>query len=66
MSSSRRTPAQASTQKRPREEETDTISLLSDHNSRKFNDVTLAREDPYCQTNIPKAKRKKLREDKEL
>jgi hypothetical protein len=36
MSSSRRTPAQASTQKRLQEEETDTISLLSDHDSREF------------------------------
>ena len=36
MSSSRRTPAQASTQKRPREEETGTIPLLSDYDSRGF------------------------------
>ena len=66
MSSSRRTPAQASTQKRPREEETDTISLLSDHDSREFDDVTLARKDPHHQIDTPEAKRKKLREDEEL
>ena len=66
MSSSQRTPTQASTQKRPREEETDTISLLSDHDSREFDDVTLAREDPHHQIDTPETKRKKLREDEEL
>ncbi|XTI82144.1 hypothetical protein V2W45_1337352 [Cenococcum geophilum] len=66
MSSLQRIPTQASTQKQPREEETDTISLLSNYNSRKFNNITLAHEDPHHQINTPKTKRKKLREDKEL
>ena len=47
MSSLQRTSAQASTKKRPREEETETISLLSDHDLRKFNNVTLAHKDPH-------------------
>ena len=39
------------TQKRPREADT-TSSTLSDHNSREFNDVTAAREDPHYRTII--------------
>ena len=66
MSSLQHTSAQAFTQKRPQEEETETISLLSDHNSREFDDVTLACKDPYHQINALEAKRKKLQEDKEL
>ena len=66
MSSLQRISAQASTQKRPREEEAETISLLSDHDSREFDNVTLTREDPYYQINTLEAKRKKLQEDEEL
>ena len=36
MYSSRRRPAQASTQKRPQEEEIDIISLLNDHDLCEF------------------------------
>jgi len=60
MSSLRRLCLQASTQKRPQEKETKTISLLSDHDSREFDNITLAYKDPYHQINTPKAKRKKL------
>ena len=47
MSSLQRISVQASTQKQPQEEETDTISLLSNYNSCEFNNIILAHKDPY-------------------
>lgn len=60
-----RTRGQATAQKRQREEE-DTVSALSEHESREFDNVTAARDDPYHQVGIPDAKRKRGRENEEL
>ena len=49
-------------QKRLREEDA-TSSTLSDYNSREFNDVTAAREDPYYKIGTPFIKRRRRRED---
>ena len=46
MSSSQYKRVQASTQKRPREEEPNTISLLSNHESRESNNITLVHKNP--------------------
>ena len=48
------------------QEEVDEASALSEHNSREFNDVTAACEDPHHQIRIPQSKRKREREDKVL
>jgi len=53
-------------QKRQRQEEEDAGSSLSEHDSREFDDATLARNDPHHQVGMPEEKRKKSREDKEL
>ena len=42
-----RTYRQASTQKRQQEEENDSTSTLSEHDSREFNNATVAYKDPY-------------------
>ena len=52
MPSSRRTPSQASTQKRPREEEIDTISLLSNHGLREFDDAYPPGSSPLTLRNV--------------
>ena len=48
MSFLQRTPVQASAQKQPQEEETDTISL-SNHDSREFDNVMFALHNPHHQ-----------------
>ena len=53
-------------QKRQREEAADEVSALSEHDSREFDDLTAACEDPHHQIGILEAKRKKDREDTEL
>jgi len=59
-------PNRTRVQKRKRQEEEDADSSLSEHDSREFDDATLARNDPHHQVGIPEEKRKKPREDKEL
>ena len=59
-------PNRTRVQKRKRQEEEDADSSLSEHDSREFDDATLARNDPHHQVGIPEEKRKKSREDKEL
>ena len=55
------------TQKRAHEEEqATTSSTLSDHDSREFDDVTAAREDPNHQIGEPSLKRQRAREDEAL
>jgi len=55
------------TQKRAREEEqATTSSTLCDHDSREFDDVTAAREDPNHQIGKPLLKRRRARKDKAL
>ncbi|KAF2178407.1 hypothetical protein K469DRAFT_332566 [Zopfia rhizophila CBS 207.26] len=53
-------------QKRAREEPADDVSTLTDLDSRDFDDVTLARDDPYHLIGIPQPKRRRPREDTEL
>ena len=53
------------TQKRPREVDTTSLTL-SDHDSREFNDVTAAREDPYHEISTPPIKRRHERKDNAL
>jgi len=57
--------SQTATQKRLREEDT-TSSTLSDHDSREFDDVTAAREDPRHDIGTPPIKRRRGREDEAL
>ena len=55
------------TQKRAYEEDqATTSSILSDHDSREFDDVTAAREDPNHQIGEPPLKRRRAREDEAL
>ncbi len=55
------------TQKRAHEEEqATTSSTLSDHDSREFDDVTAAHEDPNHQIGEPPLKRRRAREDEAL
>jgi hypothetical protein len=53
------------TQKRPREADTTSL-ILSDHDSREFDDVTAAREDPHHEIGTPPIKRRREREDDAL
>ena len=55
----------SATQKRLREEDA-TSSTLSDHDSREFDDVTAAREDPDHEIGTPPIKRRRGREDEAL
>ena len=58
-------PIPLTTQKRAYKEAT-TSSILSDHDSREFDDVTAAREDPNHQIGEPPLKQRRAREDKAL
>ena len=53
------------TQKRLQEEDAASL-ILSDHDSREFNDITAAREDPYYEIGTPPIKRRRGRKDKAL
>ncbi|KAF2176975.1 hypothetical protein K469DRAFT_383320 [Zopfia rhizophila CBS 207.26] len=52
--------------KRAHEEAADEVSTFTNLNSRDFNDLTLTRDDPHHQVGIPKKRRQRARENKEL